>query len=326
MLRQWLRRAVGLAAPARPSPRGSGRFLEATFKDSSAGGAAEPNRRRELDYRLYLPSGSFARDGLPLMVMLHGCNQDSLTFSAGTRMNELAEECRFAVLYPQQCQSSNPLRCWNWFEPASLAGAGEAALIARLIAEIAERRAIDRRRVYLAGMSAGGAMANLLAARHSPLFAACATHSGLMYGAAHSPLQALAAMRSGATAATIEEARRLLRETRGPAVVPTLVIHGDQDTTVNPANAQQIIDELKFRAAIIDPAGGALLASEEIQIETGRGYRQQDYSRQGRIMLRKILITGLAHAWSGGDDRLEFNDAAGPDASRLIVDFVAHYR
>jgi poly(hydroxyalkanoate) depolymerase family esterase len=327
MLRQWLRRAVGRGALARPAQRGRSRFLEGTFKDSSATGASEPNRRRELDYRLYLPSGSSARDSLPLLVMLHGCNQDSLTFSEGTRMNALAEECRFAVLYPEQSPRWNPLRCWNWYESASLAGAGEAALIAGLIVQVGERRPIDRRRIYLVGMSAGGAMANVLVVRHSRLFAACATHSGVMYGAAHSPLQALAAMRSGATAASIEESRRMLREASESAVaVPTLVMHGDHDPTVNPANAQQIIDELKFWAELIAPAGGALLPCGEFFVDAGRGYRQQDYTRQGRIVLRKILIAGLAHAWSGGDARLEFNEAAGPSASRLVVDFVTQYQ
>jgi poly(hydroxyalkanoate) depolymerase family esterase len=325
LLRQWLRKADGSGAPARTGQRGRSRFLEGTFKDSSAG-APERTGRRELDYRLYLPSGSSRRDGLPLIVMLHGCKQDSLTFAEGTRMNALAEDCRFAVLYPEQNPRSNPLRCWNWFESASLAGAGEAALIARLIVRVTERRPIDARRVYLVGMSAGGAMACVLAVRHSHLFAACATHSGVMYGAAHSPLQALAAMQSGATAASIEEARRLIREAGAAVAVPTLVIHGDHDTTVNPANAQQIIDELKFRAEFIDPAGGALLPSVELRIDAGRGYRQQDYTRQGSIVLRKILIAGLAHAWSGGDDRLEFNDAAGPAASRLVVDFVTQYQ
>jgi len=327
MLRQWLRRAVGLGALARPSQRGRSRFLEATFKDSSATGAFERSQRRELDYRLYLPSGSSRRDSLPLIVMLHGCKQDSLTFAEGTRMNALAEECRFAVLYPEQSPRSNPLRCWNWFESASLVGAGEAALIAHLIVQVTERRPIDPRRVYLVGMSAGGAMACVLAVRHSRLFAACATHSGVMYGAAHSPLQALAAMQSGASAASIEESRRMMREAGESALtVPTLVIHGEQDTTVNPANAQQIIDELKFRAEFIDPTGGALQPSVELCIDAGRGYRQQDYTRQGSLVLRKILIAGLAHAWSGGDDRLEFNDAAGPAASRLVVDFVTQYQ
>jgi poly(hydroxyalkanoate) depolymerase family esterase len=327
MLRQWLRKAVGLGPLARPSQRGRSRFLEATFKDSSATGAFERSQRRELDYRLYLPSGSSRRDSLPLIVMLHGCKQDSLTFAEGTRMNALAEEGRFAVLYPEQSPRSNPLRCWNWFESASLAGAGEAALIAHLIDQVTERRPIDPRRVYLVGMSAGGAMACVLAVRHSRLFAACATHSGVMYGAAHSPLQALAAMQSGASAASIEESRRMLREAGESAVtVPTLVIHGEQDTTVNPANAQQIIDELKFWAEFINPSGGALQPCVELCIDAGRGYRQQDYTRQGSLVLRKILIAGVAHAWSGGDERLEFNDAAGPAASRLVVDFVTQYQ
>lgn len=326
-LRRWLRKADPLGTLAPPVARGRSRFLESTFKDPSPPGANERSRRRQLDYRLYLPSGSSPRDSLPLIVMLHGCKQDSLSFAEGTRMNALAEECRFAVLYPEQCPRTNPLRCWNWFESASLAGAGEAALIAHLIDQVTERRPIDARRVYLVGMSAGGAMACVLAVRHSRLFAACATHSGVMYGAAHSPLQALAVMQSGATAAAIEEAHRLIRGAGEPAVtVPTLVIHGDHDTTVNPVNAQQIIDELKFRAELIDPAAGALLPSAELRVTAGRDYRQQDYTREGRIVLRKILIEGLAHAWSGGDDHLEFNDAEGPAASRLIVDFVTQHR
>src|SRR5277367_6082590 len=162
LLRQWLKKADPSGALAPPGPRGRSRFLEGTFKDSSASGVLERGQRRELDYRLYLPSGSSQRDALPLMVMLHGCKQDSLTFAEGTRMNALAEECRFAVLYPQQCPRSNPLRCWNWFESASLMGAGEAALLARTIVQATQRRQIDPRRVYLVGMSAGGAMACVL--------------------------------------------------------------------------------------------------------------------------------------------------------------------
>ncbi|MGO9934075.1 MAG: alpha/beta hydrolase family esterase [Steroidobacteraceae bacterium] len=327
LLRQWLKRAAGSSATARTLQRGRSRFLAARFKDSNLSGTAERHRRRELDYRLYLPSGSSARDTLPLIVMLHGCKQDALAFAEGTRMNTLAEESRFAVLYPEQSTRANPLRCWNWFEPASLAGEGEAALIARLIVQVTERRPIDPRRVYLVGMSAGGAMACLLAVRHSRLFAACATHSGVMYGAAHSPLQALAAMRSGPTAAAMEESRRSVRECGDSGVmVPTLVIHGDHDPTVNPVNAQDIIEQLKFRAECLDSAAGALLASEELSSGAGRSYRQQDYTRQGRIVLRSILVEGLGHAWSGGDDRHEFNDPQGPDASRLILDFAARFK
>ncbi|HUX73248.1 MAG TPA: PHB depolymerase family esterase [Steroidobacteraceae bacterium] len=330
LIRRWLMKQVGSESPVLrrfPGVRRS-RFLAARFKDPQAPAALRWSLRRDLDYRLFLPSGSAHRDRLPLLVMLHGCTQDPLTLAEGTRMNTLAEERRFAVLYPQQSPRSNPQRCWNWFESASLAGRGEAAVIARLIDQVAARRAINRRRVYVAGMSAGGAMACILAVRHSRLFAACAIHSGLMYGAADSPLQALAAMQSGAPAASIARALRFDGEAgESEVMVPTLVIHGDRDSTVNPLNADRIIAQMRARAESLDPCAGALSASAERRIDGGgRSYRQQDYMQQGRLVLRKVLVEGLGHAWSGGDGRHEFNDADGPDASRLIVDFVMRYR
>jgi poly(hydroxyalkanoate) depolymerase family esterase len=329
LLRRWFKQKNGTgAAFLRWRKTGHSRFLHGRFVDAQATAHFGLLRRHlELGYQLYLPSGSSPRDSLPLLVMLHGCKQNPLIFAEGTRMNALAEESRCAVLYPEQSRRSNPQLCWNWFEPTSLGAQGEAALIARLIERVTVRRPIDPRRVYVVGMSAGGAMACILAVRHSRLFAACAIHSGLMYGAAHSPMQALEAMRSGPSAAVIEEARRLMHKAGEAAVtVPTLVIHGDRDTRVNPVNADQIIEQLKTRAEFIDPSAGALLASGERRIESGgRTYRQQDYTQQGRLVLRKVLVEGLGHAWSGGDARYEFNDAVGPDASRLILEFVMQY-
>jgi poly(hydroxyalkanoate) depolymerase family esterase len=330
-LRSWFKKkkiGTGLLYRRRSPEMGRSRFLEARFKDPPhASDVFRLGMRRELSYRLYLPSGSSGRDSLQLIVMLHGCRQDSLSFAGGTRMNALAEAGRCAVLYPEQSKHSNPLRCWNWFDSASLEGQGEAALIARLIDQVKERRPIDPRRVYVVGMSAGGAMACILAVRHSRLFAACAIHSGMMYGAASSPVQALAAMRSGPSAASLDKARRLVGEAAGSeTTVPTLVIHGDGDATVNPVNADQIIEQLRARAEYIDPSAGALSASDERRIDSGgHSYRQQDYKQQGRIVLRKILVEGLGHAWSGGDAQYEFNEAAGPDASRLILDFMTQY-
>jgi poly(hydroxyalkanoate) depolymerase family esterase len=325
----WFKQKIRARAPLfRRRNTGTGRFLEGRFKDTQATAHSGLLRRHlELGYRLYLPSGSSPRDSLPLLVMLHGCTQNPLSFAAGTRMNALAEGSRCAVLYPQQSRRSNPQLCWNWFEPASLEGRGEAALIASLIEQVTVRRPIDPRHVYVVGMSAGGAMACILAVRYSRLFAACAIHSGLMYGAAHSPMQALEAMRSGSSAATIEEARRLVHKAaEGAVTVPTLVIHGDRDPGVNPVNADRVIEQLTARAEFIDPSAGAPLASGERRIEGGgRTYRQQDYTQQGRLVLRKILVEGLGHAWSGGDSRYEFNDAVGPDASRLILEFVMKY-
>src|SRR6202140_4851192 len=330
LLRRLFKTRGGAGGPRLPRSRemGRSRFLVAKFKDPRTSVVHRWGHRRELAYRLYLPTGSSRRDSMPLMVMLHGCNQDPLSFAEGTRMNMLAEEYRCAVLYPEQSKHSNPLRCWNWFDSASLAGQGEAALIARLIDQVTERRPIDPRRVYVVGMSAGGAMACLLAVPPSRLFAACAIHSGVMYGAASSPVQALAAMRSGPSAASIDKAWRLVREAgESEVAVPTLVIHGESDATGNPVNADQIIEQLRAHAEYVDPSAGALFASDERRIDSGgRTCRQQDYTQQGRIVLRKVLVEGLGHAWSGGDAQYEFNDAAGPDAGRLILDFVTQYR
>jgi poly(3-hydroxybutyrate) depolymerase len=140
-------------------------------------------------------------------------------------------------------------------------------------------------------------------------------------------MQAMEAMRSGPSAAAIEKARRLVHEEDAAAVtVPTLVIHGDRDTRVNPVNADRIIEQLKARAEFLNPIAGALFASNERRIDSGgHSYRQQDYTQQGRLLLREVVVGGLGHAWSGGDARYEFNDAQGPDASRLILEFVMQF-
>src|ERR1700722_13336185 len=329
-LRRLVKKLVGMRRSLRSRARGRSRFLTARFKDPHASGVFRLGQRRhDLGYRLYLPTGSSRRDSMPLAVMLHGCNQDPLSFAAGTRMNMLAEEYGCAVLYPEQSRHSNALRCWNWFEPPSLAGQGEAALLARLIDQVTQRRPIDPQRVYVVGMSAGGAMACLLAVRHSRLFAACAIHSGVMYGAASSPAQALAAMRDGPSPTSIERARQLVCDASESAVtVPTLVIHGDRDRTVNPVNADQIIAQLKARVEeIIDPSDGPLSATDERRIESGGyAYRQQDSTQQGEIVLRKIVVEGLGHAWSGGEMNYEFNNANRPDSSRFILAFVMAYQ
>lgn len=316
LLPRWLRKAIAIGLPGLSKPAVPSRFIKARFKG--------PNGS-VLSYRLFLPSGSARNDSLPLMVMLHGCQQDALGFAGGSRMNALAEESRCAVLYPEQSASSNPLRCWNWFESASLEGQGEAALIAALIEQVGRRRAIDSRRIYVAGLSAGGAMACLLALRHSELFAACAIHSGLMYGAAISPVRAFAAMQDGPTSTSVDAAYRLLSSAPG-VVVPTLVIQGDADTTVNPVNADRIIEQLKKRAESLDRGAAVIAAPAEQLVAGSRPYLRQDFLQRGRIVVRKILVQGLGHAWSGGDSLHAFNDTQGPDASRLILDFAREYR
>jgi poly(hydroxyalkanoate) depolymerase family esterase len=284
--------------------------------------------RQQRDYFLYIPTQVTWRSRVPLLVMLHGCRQDAWSLAGGTRMNALADEQRFIVLYPQQSVWANPLRCWNWFSPRTRESAGEAAAIVALVRHIARSYPVDRSRIYLAGMSAGGAMAATLSFCYGALFAACAVVSGLMYRAADSAVDAAHAMRAGARASpesTAAEAAR--RVSRRLGFVPTLVIHGDGDTVVHPRNAEQIVAQSRKFAELVtlppQPLGEAV---EQLVTGNGRSYRQRDYVRGNQVLLRSILIDGLGHAWSGGDEREVFNDPMPPDASRLIWDFLSKSR
>ena len=284
--------------------------------------------RQSCNYSLYIPRGLTTTDTAPLLVMLHGCRQNGQIFAQGTRMNTLADLQRFIVLYPEQSVRANPLRCWRWFNRDTLNGAGEAALIAALVKRTASRYPIDPSRVYVAGISAGGAMAGVLAYCYGAMFAACAIASGVMYRGAESLMEAASAMRRGSHAAPELLARDAAQNTSGcAAFVPTFVIHGADDSVVHPRNADQIIEQLRAFAHLVGRPSIPLIESPELRLSgLGRTYRQQDYLHNKRILVRKIIVEGLGHAWSGGDERHPFNDAAGPDASRLIWDFVSAFR
>jgi poly(hydroxyalkanoate) depolymerase family esterase len=260
--------------------------------------------------------------------MLHGCHQDAPALAGGTRMNTLADRNRFIVLYPEQSRRVNPLRCWRWFSRDTLNGAGEAALIASLVKRIVSRYPIDASRVYVAGISAGGAMAGVLAICYGAMFAACAIASGVMYRAAESVRDAAVVMLKGSLAAPELVARTAAQSASGCiAFVPALVIHGDEDSTVHPRNAEQIIKQLRAFAQYLGKSSEPLTESPELRLSgRDRAYRQKDYLHNKRVLLRKIMVEGMGHAWSGGDERHPFNDSAGPDASRLIWDFVSMFR
>jgi poly(hydroxyalkanoate) depolymerase family esterase len=243
-------------------------------------------------------------------------------------MNELAEEHRFMVLYPQQSLHANPFRCWNWFEPRIGRGADEAAAIVALVNAVARRYPIDRSRIYVAGISAGGAMTAILSLCYGKLFAACAIVAGVMYGAAESALTGARAMRHGASVLperTAEEAAR--RASRKARFVPALVIHGTDDSVVHPLNAEQIVRQSRRFAEVLGTTAEPWRDVAELRINSAaRSYRQRDYLRRNQLLLRSILIEGLGHAWSGGDDRLPFNDSAQPDTSRLIWGFCSQFQ
>ena len=300
-LRTMLRQGEGLAThsfgPAPPLPDGA-RFVSAKFSGPAGG----------RDYKLYIPSG-YRNEPVPLIVMLHGCTQSADDFATGTGMNALAEKHGFLVLYPVQAQSANSSRCWNWFKPTDQRrDAGEPSLIAGMTKKVAREMAVDARRIYVAGLSAGGAAAAIMATAYPDLFAAVGVHSGLPFGAASDLPSALSAMRQGSVA---------LHKPTATQRIPAIVFHGDQDKIVHPHNGVQIIKQFQ-------PAERGELRAMTVKGHADGGL---SYSRtchldsEERALLEKWTIHGSGHAWSGGNVAGTYTDPRGPDASREMVRF-----
>jgi poly(hydroxyalkanoate) depolymerase family esterase len=302
------RPGLGLPGLMRPAPLSTpdivpdgGKFIEATYSNSAGSRA----------YKLYIPS-SYRGEALPLVVMLHGCAQSPDDFAAGTRMNAIAEEETCLVVYPAQPSDANPGKCWNWFRPADQRrGQGEPSLLAGITRQVMRDYAVDRRRVYIGGLSAGGAAAAVMAATYPDLYAAIGVHSGLACGVANDLQSALAVMRQGSLAASGDILSAL---PEGPAV-PTIVFHGDRDTTVHPRNGDHVMAQ-SMRAA-----------SAHKQVERGRVPGGHAYTRtihtdaNGRASFERWDIHGAGHAWSGGSPAGSFTDARGPDATREMLRF-----
>lgn len=263
---------------------------------------------RAIDYMLHRPAR--AAPGMPLVVMLHGCTQSPEDFARGTGMNRLADELGFLVAYPRQTQATNPQKCWNWFRPGDQQrGNGEPALIAGLTRDIVAAERADPARIYVAGLSAGGAAAAIMAHAYPDLFAAVGIHSGLACGAARDLPSALAAMKRGATHGVGPRAA-------DARFVPVITFHGDRDGTVDEVNARQIV------------AAAAAATRVPITVEVltgdagGRRYtRALSRDDRGRVLIEQWTIAGAGHAWSGGDATGSYADAAGPDASRAMLRF-----
>ncbi len=279
-------------------------------------------------YKLYLPPGH-RLGALPLIVMLHGCNQDPDDFAVGTRMNEQARKQGFCVLYPEQAKFANASRCWNWFMPRhQQRGSGEPALLASLTQAVIAEHGIDARRVYIAGMSAGGAMAAIVAAVYPEIFSAVAVHSGLPRGAASNVFEALSVMKSGGA----DPHANTNPVADGFGAVPTIVFHGDLDHTVHPRNGAQVIVAVLGRAAlghaaITGPHEAPALPAESPTVEQGESVRGQHYTRsihrdpRGNILAEHWQLHGAGHAWSGGNDEGSYTDSNGPDATEEMLRF-----
>lgn len=305
---------VAAPQPATPIParsRSEGAFISGRY-------AAQNGAR---SYKLYIPSGDDASPR-PLLVMLHGCGQDPDDFAVGTGMNQLAEEQGCLVVYPAQARSANSGGCWNWFAPADQQrGQGEPALLVGIVGQVAAQYAVDPQRIFVAGLSSGGAMAVVLGLCYPELFAAVGCHSGLAYGAAHDLLSAMGAMRrptgpAGKTPLSPTAAS-------GPPPPRLIVFHGDQDTTVHPDNADQLVVqwlELAPPASPRNDHGPALV--KEGKEDAGTGYTRNSYpDAYGGVLVEQWRIHGAGHGWSGGRPAGSFTVPNGPDASRELLRF-----
>ena len=293
-------------APARPPAEaaGAGRFLDASY---SGPAGSRPST-------LYVPSGYRSGQPVPLVVMLHGCSQSPDDFAAGTRMNEAAEVHTCLVAYPAQTAAANHSRCWNWFNAADQRrDGGEPALIAGITRQVMRDFAVDPRRVYAAGLSAGGAEAAILGAVYPDLYAAIGVHSGLACGAASDMSSAFAAMRSGGAGRT--------GHTPGARPVPAIVFHGDRDSTVHPRNGDAVVAQAA-------PGDGLRARAQDGQVPGGHGYtRTQHAGADGRTLVEQWRIHGAGHAWSGGSPAGSYTDPRGPDATgEMLRFFLEHPR
>jgi poly(hydroxyalkanoate) depolymerase family esterase len=313
---------AGLVKPALPRrrpvsgwpPDAIGQFITGLYT----------SREGSRSYKLYIPGG-YRGQSLPLVVMLHGCTQDPDDFAAGTRMNHVAEEHQCLVLYPAQGQGANPSKCWNWFKECDQRrDQGEPSIVAGITRRIMSSHNVDRRRVYVAGLSAGGAMAVIMGMTYPELYAAVGVHSGLAYAVAHDLPSAFAVMRRDNVAngrMGIEGARR---RTICERVAPTIVFHGDRDTTVHPLNGEQVIAQ----SLTIPGSGNAdTEASSYVTVERGQAAKGHAYTRTiyydtgGQPSREHWLVHGAGHAWSGGSPHGSFTDPRGPDATKEMIRF-----
>jgi poly(hydroxyalkanoate) depolymerase family esterase len=314
------RAAPSCAAPTPQTPPAPGRWL-ASHHAMPAGVGAPAQR---MSYWLYLPNNvpdQAARLGLPLVVMLHGCQQTATQFAQGTRMNQWAEQMGYAVLYPQQPVSSHAQRCWKWYDRATQEGGGDVPIIVGMVNKVITEHPIDRSRIYIAGISAGAGMANIVALNHPRLFAAVGMHSGPVYGSGHSSIGALGVMRHGGGVRADMAVREVLaRQPQFPGM-PTISIQGEGDSVVRPINQTQLARQsMAFN-------GIGAVAQPKITLKSqGRGGRHnahqiRDFYDGRKLLLRVAQIEQLEHAWSGGDEALAYNAKAGPDATKMMLEF-----
>jgi poly(hydroxyalkanoate) depolymerase family esterase len=280
------------------------------------------------EYTVYVPRGHSRWRRYPLVVMIHGCRQTAEEVARATRIADLADDLGCVVLLPHQNPRANAWGCWNWFDRPTAAGRGETAIVLAQMRVVRRTYRIHPRRVYVAGLSSGGALASVLGLRKPDAVAGVIAHSGIACGAASAPMAALGVLKKGADTDVVQIGREArAASSRDSARVPLLVIQGGADDVVAPVNAVQLVRQ--YLALNAHPAadGGDRndLPSADARAVTTAGIRTvttSEWKVAGRLVARHVLIDGLGHAWSGGDDNVKYSDPLPPDATALLGAFV----
>ena len=321
--RRWspLRRAARRRSRLLTERHEPGRWEQLVDKSSSG----------SRSYAVYTPPGLAAGARVPLVVVLHGCNQSVQDAAIGTDVNAHADRAGFVAVYPEQSAADNPRLCWNWFQPRHQArGAGEPAAIARITERVLSGRGgqqLDRNRVHVMGLSAGGAMAGILAATYPDLYASVGIHSAPQFGAARSPMTALLAMKSGGPDPVRQG--RLAHAAMGPRarVVPVIVVQGDADRTVWAGNGDSVVRQwlTTSRLALGDATKldfASPNASTSRRAPGGLSYEVRRWNDDdGRPVVQYWVVSDLGHAWSGGAGGGSYTDPRGPSATEAMCEF-----
>ena len=284
-------------------------------------------------YLLYVPPGAQAGTPMPLLLMLHGCTQNPVDFATGTGMNAAAAPANALVLYPEQPHSANPNGCWNWFTPGDQhRGSGEPALLVAMLHDVMARHPVDAQRVYVAGLSAGGAMAALLGREYPDVFAAVGVHSGLQAGAAHNVMGALSAMKNGAKTAAAHHATTQTSKAPAMPPPPLIVFHGDADSTVHARNGEQLIEATLAAIKTGTNAGGNTVQTvHNGRSPAGKSYTRTVYSLATEqrpntppanpVVAEHWVLHGAGHAWAGGHAGGSHTDPGGVSATQEMLRF-----
>lgn len=288
-------------------------------------------------YFVYTPVNYQVSTVAPLIVMLHGCTQNPTDFATGTQMNALADQKQFIVVYPQQTSSANSSECWNWFLTADQArGSGEPAIIAGIVQAVEQNTAqwtIDPNRVYVAGMSAGACMAVVMGATYPDIFAAIGVHSGLEYQAGTDQTSGTLALSQGGPNPTQQGQAAFNAMGSVARVVPTIVFHGTSDATVAPLNGDQVVQQWmqtdhlasngSYNASFNSPT---TTTNGQVSGSGGRAFTTQTWNdNNGNEIEEYWKVTGMGHAWSGGNSSGSFTDPNGPSATNAMYTFFINH-